>query len=340
MSDAAEPKRAARAAARNGRTAPHEVTAVLCAAALTFIAPAAAWADDAQTDAAEALFRQAKALMDRGELEEACEKFAASNALEPGLGTLLYLGDCYERSGRFASALATFESAAKLAVERGDENRSHLASVRAKALGPRVPTLVIESAEALPDDLLITINGDPFAEGDLNRRVPHDEGQYEIQFSAPGRETFVTTIRLKNGAKSPAIVEVPRLVPVARPLAATADEPADVEAEPTGGDTQRVWAWVVGGAGVALAVTSGVLTAVAAAKNDDSKANCDPGSPNRCSPEGVQLRDDAKSMATWATVAGVAGGVALASGVVLYVSAPASDSNVPDSALLGVRGRF
>jgi hypothetical protein len=89
-----------------------------------------------------------------------------------------------------------------------------------------------------------------------------------------------------------------------------------------------------------LGIASGVLTAVAAGKNDDSKGNCDPRSPNRCSPEGVRLRDDAKSMATWATVTGVAGGVALASGIVLYVSAPASDSNVPESALLGVRGRF
>jgi serine/threonine-protein kinase len=339
MSDAAEPKRAAGAARRTSETARRGTAAVLCAA-LTFLVPPAASADDAQTDAAEALFRQAKALMDRGELEEACEKFAASNALEPGLGTLLFLGDCYERSGRFASALATFESAAKLALERGDDSRTHLASVRAKALGPRVPTLVIESAESLPDDLLITINGDPFEERDLNRRVPHDEGQYEIRFSAPGREPFVTTIRLKNGATSPAIVEVPRLVAVARPLAASEALSSDVEAEPSGGESQRVWAWVVGGAGVALAVASGALTAVAAGKNDDSKGNCAAANPNRCSPDGVRLRADAKSMATWATVTGIAGGVAVASGIVLYVSAPASDSNVPDSALLGVRGRF
>src|SRR5688572_19760867 len=153
----------------------------------SLLAPGVASADDAQTQAAEALFRQAKVLMERGELEEACEKFAASHALEPGLGTLLFLGDCYERSGRFASALETFESAAKLAAERGDESREHLASVRAKALGPRVPRLEIASSARLPADLRITINGAPFDEKDFDSAMPRDEGDYEIRFSAPGR---------------------------------------------------------------------------------------------------------------------------------------------------------
>src|SRR5262245_66163384 len=105
------------------------IAAVLIAIAALATAPKAA-ADDAQTQAAEALYRQAKALMERGELAEACEKFAASHALEPGLGTLLYLGDCYERSGRFASALETFEAAAQLAEERGDGAREPFASGR------------------------------------------------------------------------------------------------------------------------------------------------------------------------------------------------------------------
>lgn len=320
-----------------------ERRAPICAAVLAgavLAAPAIASADDAQTQAAEALFRQAKVLMERGELEEACEKFAASHALEPGLGTLLFLGDCYERSGRFASALQTFEDAAKLAGERDDDSRAHLASVRAKALGPRVPRLEIERGESQPDNLQITINGVPFDQRSFGRAVPRDEGEYEIRFSAPGRETFVAHIRLKNGATSPTVVEVPRLVATSRPSSVLEAREPDVAVESSSGDAQRTWAWVVGGAGLALGIGSGVLTALAAGKNDDSKASCDPANANRCSPDGVRLREDAKTMATWATVAGVAGGVAIAGGIVLYVSAPANESGLPESALVGVRGRF
>src|SRR5262245_65830864 len=100
---------------------------------------APAGAQNAQSQAAEALFRQAKGLMGQGQYAEACEKFSASQSLEPGLGTLLYLGDCYEHAGRFASALDTFEEARKFAQSRGDAEREHLASVRAAALEPRVP---------------------------------------------------------------------------------------------------------------------------------------------------------------------------------------------------------
>src|SRR5215510_1523736 len=77
----------------------------------------------AESQAAEALFRQAKSLMAQGQYGEACEKFSASQSLEPGLGTLLFLGDCYEHAGRFASALSTFAEARKFAQSRGDSER-------------------------------------------------------------------------------------------------------------------------------------------------------------------------------------------------------------------------
>src|SRR3954471_4210716 len=109
--------------------------ALSIALAATSFSPRAI-AQTAESQAAEALFRQAKSLMDQGHLEPAREKFAASQALEPGLGTLLYLGDCYERAGRFASALATFREGAKLAEERDDPTRLRLAQVRVSALEP------------------------------------------------------------------------------------------------------------------------------------------------------------------------------------------------------------
>jgi tetratricopeptide (TPR) repeat protein len=298
-------------------------------------APRAA-AQSAESQAAEALFRQAKALMEQGELDPACEKFAASQALEPGLGTLLYLGDCYERAGRFASALGTFREATTLAEERGDAARLRLAQVRVSALEPRVPTLEIRNGPAPQGiELQITVGGAPLARADLGRRVPRDAGSYEIRFSAPGYEPFVTQIELKNA--DAVALTVPRLVPVAS-RAAGVEAAFGERDEPEAGSSQRTAAWIVGGAGAALLATAGVFAGLAASKNRDSKEDCDPDSPNRCGTAGVGLRDDARSFANVATVASVLGGVGLASGLVLYVSAPDGEAAPGEALLVGVQG--
>jgi hypothetical protein len=301
-----------------------------------WVPPAAA--ADAQAQAAEALFRQAKALMEKGELEPACEKFAASQALEPGLGTLLYLGDCHERAGQFASALATFKAAAKLAEERNDDARKNLANVRATALEPRVPTLEIRQGQQRQSlDLQVTVNGSPVNRSELGRPVARDAGRYEIRFSAPGYQPFVSRIELKNGGTGSAVINVPRLIPVRGAAPSAEREQPSAPGDADAGRTQRVVAWLVGGTGVALLATAGVFAGLAASKNSDSKADCDPSSLNRCGPEGVRLRNDAKSAAGLATLTAVLGGVALTGGFVLYVTASDASAGVPETALIAWR---
>jgi tetratricopeptide (TPR) repeat protein len=295
-------------------------------------APSAA-AQTAESQAAEALFRQAKALLDRGELEPACEKFAASQALEPGLGTLLYLGDCYERAGRFASALATFREATEVAEQRGDTARLRLAQVRVSALEPRAPKLEIRRGPApQPVDLQITVGGVPLPSTDLGKPLPRDAGSYEIRFSAPGHEPFVSHIDLKNA--DGVIVTVPRLVPVTGPARAVLSENDEAPED----SSQRTLAWVVGGTGAALLATAGVFAGLAASKNRNSKGDCNPDSPNRCGPAGVELRNDARSLANVATVATVLGGVGLAGGAVLYFSAPDTEAPLGQAAMINVEG--
>lgn len=296
-------------------------------------------AQDAQSQAAEALYRQAKSLMAQEKYSEACEKFSASQSLEPGLGTLLYLGDCYERAGRFASALATFQEAQEFAKGRNEPEREHLASVRAAALEPRVPRLELRlGAEELPEDLQITLNGTPVERRDLNRPLPYDADTYEVHFSAPGYQTFTTKVELRNGEARSSVVKVPRLKPLGAALGRDAAQPRSRAARDTSsgrGDTQRTVGWIVGAAGLAMSIGSGVFTYLAASRNADSKANCASSDPNRCSQSGVSARQDAQDLALAATVAGIAGGVGLAGGLVLHLTAPSSDERgVPDSALL------
>jgi tetratricopeptide (TPR) repeat protein len=82
---------------------------------------------------ADAFFKGAKQLADAGRFAEACPKFAESQRLATGIGVTMHLAECYEKTGRTASAWAEFREAEKLAREHEDP-RADVAKARAAAL--------------------------------------------------------------------------------------------------------------------------------------------------------------------------------------------------------------
>src|ERR1700690_321489 len=88
-------------------------TLILCAEATSWAAESSA----ASKAVATQLFDDAQALLAKGELASACAKYAESQRLDPQLGTLLHLGDCYERLGKTASAWASFKDAIVIASQ-------------------------------------------------------------------------------------------------------------------------------------------------------------------------------------------------------------------------------
>ena len=81
--------------------------------------------------AAEALYEAGKQLLVSGACESAIERLEASQALDPAVGTLLNLAECYVALGRMTSAWSTYRDAASLAVST--KQRSKVA--------PESPTL-------------------------------------------------------------------------------------------------------------------------------------------------------------------------------------------------------
>ncbi len=291
--------------------------------------------------AAEALYQLAQQLMSSGDYANACPKLDASNALDPGVGTLLLLGDCQEKLGKLASAWAAFKDAGQLAASHNDTERARLAEVRAAALKPRLVNVVYKVAAGndVPG-FELRQGGAPISRGSWGIGLPVDSGRYELVARAPGREDWHSTVEVPEKLEGPLVVHVPALR-AAPKRAQHASEPARASApQPSDGSSQKTWGLVVGAVGTAALITSGVMTWLAVQKNDDSKHRCDPANPNLCDRQGIDQRKDAQNMASLATGFAIGGAVVLAGGTILYLTAPRTEAGHVTGLSLGASARF
>src|SRR6188768_818628 len=142
---------------------------------------AEAWAQSGGASnraAAEALFSQGRSLAASGKYAEACPKFEASQQLDPGLGTLLNLADCYEKVGKTASAWAEYREAIPLARAAGSKVREDLATERAAALESRLSMLTIVAMGGVEEATGLEIRRDGVAvqTAELGSAIPLDPG--------------------------------------------------------------------------------------------------------------------------------------------------------------------
>ena len=185
----------------------------LCVAlAVTSVgAPAAAQRSVDEKAAAEALFDHAKRLMAQGRYAEACPKFAESQKLDEGIGTLLYMADCYEKNGQSARAWAAFREAAAKAKAAGQVEREKIARDRAGALEPSLSklTITVEPANVL-DGITVVRDGIPVGKALWGTAIPVDPGRHQIEAAAPGKKRLSLFVDVAAGGAS-AQLNVPRL---------------------------------------------------------------------------------------------------------------------------------
>lgn len=285
---------------------------LLCALALA-ASPARAQAPSSNEAAAEALFHEGRALVASGRIEEGCQKLEASQALDPGTGTLIHLADCHEKAGRTATAWARFREAAARAARDGRPELETIAKTRAGELEPKLARLRVDA----PAGVVVRRGDDEIPPAALGSALPIDPGEYTITASAPGRRPWSTRVRV-TPAESSSVV-VPALEAAsASPELSTGHTAADTSAPGSG---RRVLGFSVGGLGIAALGVGAVAGFVAIGANDRSKQVC----PNDgiCADERARRDNaDARTAATVSTIGVVAGGVLLATGVALVLSAP------------------
>jgi hypothetical protein len=299
--------------------------AVALVAGLAAAAPAAAQTSDPV--AAEALFDQGRRLMDAGRYAEACPKLEASQKLDPGVGTLLNLGDCLERLGRTASAWERFREAAAAAVAAFEPEREGIARQRAAAIEPRlcrVEVLVAEDADI--QGLALERDHAPFERALWNEPLPIDPGDHVVVATAPGKEPWsrMTHVESSTCAGQTDTITVPRLVPGGLGASPNVPGPLPVLRPPpihrpmTRWGLQQEVALVCAGVGVLLLGTGAALAIDASISYSHAKDQCLSGG---CPGPAQQSALDAGRVADFATAALVAGGVTLLGSGILWFTA-------------------
>ncbi len=303
----------------------------------------------AQTAEAEAAFRDGKKLMGEKKYAEACEAFATSQRLAPGVNTKMNLADCREKNGELSSAWGLFlEIALDLKGNTKQQAMLDVAKKRAAALEPRVSYLTI----SVPDEsrvagLVITRNGIEIDSGFWNRAMPIDGGTYKIEASAPGHEAWSTSVEipLEQGA---AHVDVPKFKAILEPPPDDSPPPPDdpeprVETRTVAGPTltgRRKLAIGVGALGVAGLVAGGVLGYIAKGLEDDANALC-PEEACDDATEANALVSRAESRAMFANISYGVGAVAVLGAAVLWLTGAPDSVTItatPDS--VAVAGRW
>ncbi|MFO0547160.1 MAG: hypothetical protein U0271_02165 [Polyangiaceae bacterium] len=272
---------------------------------------------------AQILFDRGLRLHESGNFELACPLFAESMRLDPGLGTLLWLSDCYEQLGKIASAWAGFTEAEQLAKQRGQAEREKKAHDRATALAPRLSMLrIVVAEEAKAIGIVVKRNGVVIGDASWDQLLPVDPGPQKLEAEAPGYKRWTFTIDIPLGP-SESVQEIPMLekAPIEKPAA----PPSSVD-----GDAMRISGIAIGATGLASLLLGAGFGIHAVIAYNDALDTCINGDIHNCTDEGVSLQQSASRSALISTVSITIGSVAVAGGVLLYFLAPASAPSKPE----------
>jgi hypothetical protein len=276
---------------------------------------------------AQSLFDQARELMDAGNYAEACPKLVESQRMDPGGGTLLNLGICYEKAGKTASAWAIFEEAAIAARKDGRPERERFAKDHVNALKPRLShlTILLDAGGDIPG-LQVRLDGTELRRASLGASMPVDPGEHRVQASASGRTPWQQVVAVGDNAdeqevRIPVLAEV-QVGPAASssapsdrptPAAPAPEQPPELAVQPS----SSVVPYVVGGAGAAFLGLGSYFGWRAKSSWDDRNEHCRDGV---CDADAVRHGDDTKKFATLANVGVGVGVVGLAVGTYLFLS--------------------
>ena len=303
------------------------------------------------TDAARALFTEARRLAADGEYGRACPLFEKSLKLEAGIGTEYNLADCWEHTGRMASAYEMFRKVASASRNNAQADRERVATQRADAIASKLSRLQVK-IDSTVKTLRVSHNGVTLEERAWSEPTPVDPGAYRVASVSGDKEIWAADVTVpeqgftvvvavpRPGAKPVIVTEKPATKPQRQFLGARKDgdsESAVPMLRPSAPEPRSkgsVWptlGLLAGGAGLAF----GTLFAIVyESKNGEARDIC-PGSAE-CTDSEIQRHtsvvNDAKAARLGAALSFGIGAASLAAVSAYYIWKPSNREKEPNVA--------
>ena len=316
---------------------------------------------------ADAAFKRGRELLKAGKYADACVEFEHSQKLDPALGTEFNIAQCSEKIGKLARALELYRG---MIPRDTNAERKKIVSDAIPKLEARVPHLLVK-APSPPPGFTLTIqlinSGLPPKPLEANKAIEIDFGEYTVIAKASGVSDWSQNLRIDTEGKTTQlepplggpkpVTDPTKTTPTTTtttttgtttPIGAPVDD--EDKDEPAPPKSKRKLYGIVGMAvgGAALA-TGVVFGSMASSKWSEAKDVC---GGTTCTTtadlmEAQDLGDQAKSKATLSTIFVGVGVAAAATGVILFITAPKSESETRvtahpthDGAGITLSGRF
>jgi serine/threonine-protein kinase len=230
-----------------------------------------------------------------------------------------------------------------MADTQNQPERAAAARKLAGALEPKLSHVTVNAPHPV-DGLRIRVAGKAIDGISVGKPVPVDPGEIRIEATAPDHQPWTSTVTVGAGGDAEEVV-VPRLEPAESGSPSAHVAPGPDPAAPGGAslpdgpdDGASTWsdqhtaALVVGGVGVVGVVLGGVFGGVASSQWNEALSYCNDEDTSDCTDEAGPLSQDATTSATVSTVGFAVGGAAVATGVILWLTAPTPDAPAGDAA--------
>jgi hypothetical protein len=310
---------------------------LLLAAAVLQTATAQAQDDAANRAAARKLAEDGVAALQNGDPATAVQKLEKAHQMLAVPTVTLWSARALVKRGAWVEAAERLREVKRLPVSGEvavQEQAKRDAEKELNDLLPRIPSLVVTVADASPD-VTVLLDGVQLPAALLGEDRPVNPGKHQLvaqrgaerqslEVSVAEGERKPVELRLNGGAASPA--------PAAAASAPASPVPSEAD-RPAAGSGRNALAFVALGAGAVGLVVGGVTGGLAVSKNSSLNDNPEcSASANVCT---HAVEDDVKSLRTLRTVSTIgflAGGVLVASGVVLWLTREPSPTAAARSA--------
>ncbi len=243
---------------------------------MAFAGPAAAQSGDTDRQIAQQLFDDGRTLLEARRYGEACPKFAESQRLDPGGGTLLNLAYCHELEGKTATAWSEFRDALGQAIKDNRKDREDFTRTHIADLAPKLMRVVVHVPERLSArDPEISLDKSKLPPTAWGTPIPVDPGEHRVSVSIAGGQPWSVAVAVSEPGET-YTVRLPTLEsPVVCPQGQMRVQDACVVIPWDSTRSHRSTAsWLtLGGAGTLL-VTSAITGVMALSANAYVKDNC------------------------------------------------------------------